>query len=91
MKHRGAVVIGLLLVQSVYMIAVGIERWLTYNKARQQSRQYAPKVAMALKNSNIDEAISISEFSRWGETIPWETLTSVTKRVPRVYRTGLGL
>ena len=46
----GWIVIATLLVQSVYMIAVGIERWLTYNKARQQSRQYAPKVAMALKN-----------------------------------------
>ena len=57
----GWIVIATLLVQSVYMIAVGIERWLTYNKARQQSRQYAPKVAMALKNSNIDEAISISD------------------------------
>jgi alanine racemase len=34
--------------------------------------------------------ISIGEFSRWAETIPWETLCSVTKRVPRVYRTSLG-
>jgi biopolymer transport protein ExbB/TolQ len=50
-----------LLIQSVYMIAVGIERWLTYNKAKAQSRQYAPKVAQALKNSNIDEAINISD------------------------------
>src|ERR1043166_851212 len=50
-----------LLIQSLYMIAVGIERWLTYNKAKQQSRQYAPKVAQALKNSNIDEAINISD------------------------------
>src|SRR6478609_9123088 len=50
-----------LLIQSVYMIAVGIERWLTYNKAKAQSRQYAPKVAKALKNSNIDEAINISD------------------------------
>src|SRR5207249_9755420 len=33
----------------------------TYNKAKQQSRQYAPKVAQALKNSNIDEAINISD------------------------------
>ena len=57
----GWVVIFVLLVQSVYLIAVGIERWLTYNKAKQQSRQYAPKVAQALKNSNIDEAISISD------------------------------
>jgi biopolymer transport protein ExbB/TolQ len=57
----GWIVIGTLLIESVYMIAVGIERWLTYNKAKQQSRQYAPKVAQALKNSNIDEAINISD------------------------------
>ncbi|CAN5365256.1 MotA/TolQ/ExbB proton channel family protein [soil metagenome] len=57
----GVGVITVLLIQSVYMIAVGIERWLTYNKAKQQSRQYAPKVAQALKNSNIDEAINISD------------------------------
>lgn len=57
----GWVVIIVLLLQAVYMIAVGIERWLTYNKAKQQSRQYAPKVAQALKSSNIDEAINISD------------------------------
>jgi alanine racemase len=35
--------------------------------------------------------ISIAEFSTWSDSIPWETLCSVTKRVPRVYRTSLGL
>ncbi len=35
--------------------------------------------------------ISITEFSRWADTIPWETLCSVTKRVPRIYRTTLGV
>jgi alanine racemase len=35
--------------------------------------------------------IPVSEFSRWAETIPWETLCSVTKRVTRLYRTSLGL
>ncbi|MFZ9682843.1 MAG: alanine racemase C-terminal domain-containing protein, partial [Cephaloticoccus sp.] len=35
--------------------------------------------------------ISITEFSRWADTIPWETLCSVTKRVPRLYRTPLGI
>ncbi len=54
-------VIIILLIQSIFLIAVGIERWLTYNKAKAQSRQYAPKVAQALKNSNIDEAINISD------------------------------
>jgi len=38
-----------------------------------------------------DAEISISEFSLWGGTIPWETLCSVTKRVPRIYRTSLGV
>ncbi len=34
--------------------------------------------------------ISITEFSSWADTIAWETLCSVTKRVPRLYRTSLG-
>nr|MCU0792341.1 alanine racemase [Opitutaceae bacterium] len=34
--------------------------------------------------------IPLTEFSAWAETIPWETLCSVTKRVPRIYRTPLG-
>lgn len=36
------------------------------------------------------EEIPLTEFSAWAETIPWETLCSVTKRVPRLYRTPLG-
>jgi len=38
-----------------------------------------------------DGEISLTEFSRWADTIPWETLCSVTKRVPRIYRTALGV
>jgi alanine racemase len=34
--------------------------------------------------------ITLTEFSRAADTIPWETLTSVTKRVPRIYKTALG-
>jgi alanine racemase len=37
------------------------------------------------------EEISVVEFSRWADTIPWETLCSITKRVPRIYRTVLGV
>ena len=36
-------------------------------------------------------AIGIIEFSQWADSIPWETLCSVTKRVPRLYRTPLGI
>lgn len=35
--------------------------------------------------------ISLAEFSACADTIPWEVLTSITKRVPRLYRTSLGL
>jgi alanine racemase len=35
--------------------------------------------------------ITLAEFSRAADTIPWETLTSVTKRVPRLYKTVLGV
>jgi len=35
--------------------------------------------------------ITIETFSHRADTIPWETLTSVTKRVPRVYRTDLAI
>ncbi len=37
------------------------------------------------------QEISASEFSAWADTIPWETLCSITKRVPRLYRTALGV
>jgi len=35
--------------------------------------------------------IDISEFSHWADTIPWETLCSITKRVPRLYQSPLGI
>ena len=51
----------ILFLQSVYAIAIGVERFLTYRAAREQSRQFAPRVAQALKTNRIDEAISISD------------------------------
>jgi biopolymer transport protein ExbB/TolQ len=54
-------VVIVLLLMSIYIIGIGIERLLTYNGAKAQSRQFAPKVAQALKNNNIDEAINISD------------------------------
>ena len=35
--------------------------------------------------------IPLAEFAAWSGTIPWETLCSVTKRVPRLYKTPLGI
>jgi alanine racemase len=44
---------------------------------------------VVLVGRQAGDEISITEFSRWADTIPWETLCSVTKRVPRYYRTAL--
>lgn len=54
-------VVIILLIMSIFSIAVAVERYLTFNAARTQSREFAPKVAQALKNARIDEAISISD------------------------------
>ena len=54
-------VIAILFIMSVYAIAVAVERLLTYRAAKDQSRQFAPRVAQALKNDRIDEAISIGD------------------------------
>ena len=35
--------------------------------------------------------IEVTTFSNWARTIPWEVLCSITKRVPRLYRTALGV
>lgn len=54
-------VIVILLIMSMYSIAIMVERYLTYSAAKKQSREFAPRVAQALKNDRIEEAINISD------------------------------
>jgi len=64
LKHLGGValtVVVILLIMSMYSIAIMVERFLTYKAAKQQSREFAPRVAQALKNDRIEEAINISD------------------------------
>ncbi len=49
-----------LLIMSVYSIAVMVERYWTYSQASKQSRKYAPDVARFLKQGKIKEAIDVS-------------------------------
>jgi biopolymer transport protein ExbB/biopolymer transport protein TolQ len=66
-KSMGAVAIAVvvvLLIMSVYSIAIMVERYLTYSAAKKQSREFAPRVAQALKNDRIEEAINISDKHR---------------------------
>ncbi len=55
------VVLVILLVMSIWSIAIMVERYLTFSAARNQSREFAPKVASSLKSQKIDEAISLSD------------------------------
>lgn len=55
------VVIIILFIMSIWSIAIMVERYLTYTAARNQSREFAPKVAASLKSLKIDEAISLSD------------------------------
>ena len=66
-KSMGGVAIAVvvvLLIMSVYSIAIMVERYLTYSAAKKQSREFAPRVAQALKNDRIEEAITISDKHR---------------------------
>jgi len=54
-------VVVLLFFMSAYSIGVMIDRVLAYNAARQQSRQFAPAVAGALRESKLDEAVKIAD------------------------------
>jgi biopolymer transport protein ExbB/biopolymer transport protein TolQ len=61
MGWTARVVAIILAIMSMYSIAVMVERWLTYNAAKKQSREFAPKVAAALRDNRIEEAINISD------------------------------
>jgi biopolymer transport protein ExbB/biopolymer transport protein TolQ len=54
----------LLFVESIWSLAVMIDRYLYFNAARKQSREFAPKVAGALKDAKLDEAVKIADRSK---------------------------
>ena len=53
-----------LFIMSIWSLAVMIDRYLYFSAARKQSREFAPKVAGALKDSKLDEAIKIADRSK---------------------------
>ncbi len=54
-------VVIIMFIMSAYSIGVMIDRLLAYNGARNQSRQFAPAVAGALREGKLDEAIKIAD------------------------------
>ncbi len=51
---------------AMFGVAMGItiDRWMAFTAAREQSRAFAPAVAGALREGNIDGAIKIAEHNR---------------------------
>jgi alanine racemase len=43
---------------------------------------------VALVGGQGNDGITATELAGWCGTVPWETLTSITYRVPRIYRGG---
>jgi len=54
----------MLFIESIWSLAVMIDRYLYFSAARKQSREFAPKVAGALKDSKLEEAIKIADRSK---------------------------
>jgi alanine racemase len=46
----------------------------------------APGDEAVLLGRQGEEEITASDLAQWNRTIPWEVLTSITYRVPRIYR-----
>jgi biopolymer transport protein ExbB len=65
MGYLAKAVAFVLLIMSMWSIGVAIERILTYNKARTQSKLYAPQVAKHLKEGRLKDAIALSSSKNY--------------------------
>jgi biopolymer transport protein ExbB/TolQ len=65
--NMGALVKGVVIVlfiESIWSLAVIIDRYLYFNAAKKQSREFAPRVAGALKEAKLDEAIKVADRNK---------------------------
>jgi biopolymer transport protein ExbB/biopolymer transport protein TolQ len=64
MKWPALCIVAILFIMSIWSLAVIIDRFLYFQAARKQSREFAPKVAGALKDGRLDEAIKVADRSK---------------------------
>src|ERR1700726_1877421 len=65
MTWPARIIVFVLFIMSAWSIGVMIDRLIAFNGARNQSRQFAPAVAGALREGKLDEAIKIADrFSK---------------------------
>src|ERR1700748_3766386 len=55
----------ILFIMSMWSFGVGIERFFTYQQARNQSKLYAPQVAKHLKEGRLKDAIALSSSKNY--------------------------
>jgi biopolymer transport protein ExbB len=66
-SHMGGTAIGVVVVMfmmSAWSIGLMIDRWIAFSACRRQSRLFAPAVAGALRQGNLDEAVKIAEHHK---------------------------
>ncbi len=61
MGFGARMVVIIMFLMSAWSIGVMIDRWIAFNGAKKQSRQFAPAVAGALREGKLDEAIKLAE------------------------------
>ena len=61
MTVLGKSVVVVMFIMSAWSIGVMIDRFIAFNAARGQSRQFAPAVAGALREGKLDEAVKIAD------------------------------
>src|SRR6187200_1784366 len=54
-----------LIIMSMWSLGVGIERFFTFQQARNQSKLYAPQVAKHLKEGRLKDAIALSSSKNY--------------------------
>ena len=64
MAWPARIIVIILLIMSAWSIGVMIDRYVAFNAARKQSRQFAPAVAGALREGKLDEAIRVAERNK---------------------------
>lgn len=57
-------VVFVLFIMSIWSLAVMIDRWLYFSAARKQSREFAPRVAGALREGKLDEAVKVADRNK---------------------------
>src|SRR5262245_18106741 len=85
----GIAVMIVLLVMSIYSIAITLERFLTFNAPAKQSRQFVPRVSAKLRAAQFDDALELTRSYRRSHlaVVIHSGLQELsTERVDKVYR-----